>query len=112
MFHLFIVKAAVASPPLPRGPKEATRILQACVVAWPGVVWHGGLLAEGSKPKPKQPPPAAKMNHINQKLQKCTTLTHSAYTFVIMSEHSNQIIFLGPYIVPSPKHHRATQTAR
>ena len=32
-------------------------------------------------------PPRAGMNHINQELQKCTTLTHSAYTFVIMSEH-------------------------
>ena len=32
-------------------------------------------------------PPPAGMNHINQELQKCTTLTHSAYTVVIMSEH-------------------------
>ena len=29
----------------------------------------------------------AGMNHIDQELQKCTTLTYSAYTFVIMSEH-------------------------
>ena len=27
------------------------------------------------------------LNHIDQKLQKCTTLTHSAYAFVITSEH-------------------------
>ena len=40
-----------------RRPKEATRILQACVVAWPGVAWHGGVLAEGSNPKPKTKPP-------------------------------------------------------
>ena len=33
------------------------------------------------------PPPPAGMNHIDQELQKCTTLTHSVYTFVIMSEH-------------------------
>ena len=31
-----------------------------------------------------EPPPAG-MNHIDQELQKCTTLTHSAYTFAIMS---------------------------
>ena len=42
------------APPLwPRGPEEATGILQACVVAWPGVAWHGGVQAEGSNPKPK-----------------------------------------------------------
>ena len=32
------------------------------------------------------PPRAAAMNHIHQELQKCTALTHSAYTFVIMSK--------------------------
>ena len=32
------------------------------------------------------PPRLAEMNHIHQELQNCTTLTHSAYTFVIMSE--------------------------
>ena len=31
--------------------------------------------------------PPAGMNHIDQELQKCTTLTHSVYTFVIRSEH-------------------------
>ena len=61
----------------------------------------------GSRGGESRPP--AGMNHIYQELQKCTTLTHSAYTFVIMSEQS-QIIFLGPYIVPSHKHHQATQT--
>ena len=39
----------------------------------------GGSRGEGS-------PPPAEMNHIHQELQKCTTLTHSAYIFVIMSE--------------------------
>ena len=34
-----------------------------------------------------EPPPPAGLNHIDQELQKCTTLTHSVYTFVIMSEH-------------------------
>ena len=34
-----------------------------------------------------EPPPPAGMNHMDQELQKCTTLTHSVYTFVIMSEH-------------------------
>ena len=57
MFHPSIAKAAVAPPLWPCGPEEATRILQACVVAWPGVAWHGGVLAEGSNPKPNQPPP-------------------------------------------------------
>ena len=33
------------------------------------------------------PPPPAGLNHIDQELQKCTTLTHSVYTFVIMFEH-------------------------
>ena len=33
------------------------------------------------------PPPRAELNHIHLELQKCTTLTHSAYTFVIMSEN-------------------------
>ena len=32
------------------------------------------------------PPPPAEMNHIHQEVQKCTTLTHSASTFAIMSE--------------------------
>ena len=31
-------------------------------------------------------PPLPKMQHIHKELQKCTTLTHSAYTFVIMSK--------------------------
>ena len=31
--------------------------------------------------------PPAELNHIHLELQKCTTLTHSAYTFVIMSEN-------------------------
>ena len=61
MFHLSIAKAAVAPPLWPRGPEEATMILQACVVAWPGVAWHGGVLAEGSSPYPMPiplPPPS------------------------------------------------------
>ena len=53
MFHPSIAKAAVAPPLWPCRPEEATRILQACVVAWPGVAWHGGVLAEGSNQKPK-----------------------------------------------------------
>ena len=57
MFHSSIAKAAVAPPLRPRGPEEATRILQACVVAWPGVAWHGGVLAEGSSPYPYPYPP-------------------------------------------------------
>ena len=57
MFHPSIAKAAVAPPLWPRRPEEATRILQACVVAWPGVACHGGVLAEGSNPKPKPPTP-------------------------------------------------------
>ena len=36
----------------PHGPEEATKILEACVAAWPSVVWHGGVLAEGSRPYP------------------------------------------------------------
>ena len=43
----------------------------------------GGGGSPGGSPPP--PPPSAKMNHIHQELQKCTTLTHSAYTFVITS---------------------------
>ena len=38
-----------------------------------------GFLGEAS-------PPFDEMNHIRQELQKCPTLTHSAYTFVIISE--------------------------
>ena len=43
----------------------------------------GGEVVQGGG----SPPPPARMNHIDQELQKCTTLTHSVYTFVIMSEH-------------------------
>ena len=53
MFHASIAKAAVAPRLWPCGPEEATRILQAYVVAWPGVAWHGGVLEEGSNPTPK-----------------------------------------------------------
>ena len=45
----------------------------------------GGEGVQGGGAPP--PPPSSGMNHINRELQKCTTLTHSAYTFVIMSEH-------------------------
>ena len=44
---------------------------------------RGGVVQGGEPP----PPPLAGMNHIDQELQKCTTLTHSVYTFVIMYEH-------------------------
>ena len=44
----------------------------------------GGEVVQGGEPPP---PPPAGMNHIDQELQKCTTLTHSVYTSVIMSEH-------------------------
>ena len=57
MFHPSIAKAAVAPPLRPRGPEEATRILEACLAAWPGVVWYGGVLAEGSSPYPYPYPP-------------------------------------------------------
>ena len=56
MFHPSIEKAAVAPPLWPHGPEEATRILQACVVAWPSVACHGGVLAEGSRPNPNPNP--------------------------------------------------------
>ena len=47
----------------------------------------GGGPGEGGRGSRGEPPPLpAEMNHIHQELQKCTTLTHSAYTFVIMSE--------------------------
>ena len=39
---------------------------------------------EGGRGEGGSPP--AKMNHIQQELQKCTTLTHLVNTFVIMSE--------------------------
>ena len=45
------------------------------------------LLERRGRGRPPPPPPPAGMNHIGQELQKCTTLTHSVYTFVIMSEH-------------------------
>ena len=57
MFHPSIAKAAVAPPLWRHGPEEATKILQACVVAWPSVAWHGGVLAEGSRPNSTPPPP-------------------------------------------------------
>ena len=63
MFDPSIAKAAAASPLWPHGPEEATRILQACVVAWPGVAWHGGILAEGPNPKPKPTPPPIYVIH-------------------------------------------------
>ena len=50
--HPSIATAAVAPPLWPRKPEEATKILQACVVAWPGVAWHGEVLAEVSYPYP------------------------------------------------------------
>ena len=42
---------------------------------------------EGVKGDPPQ--------HIRKELQECTTLTHSAYTFVIMSEDSNSTHLFG-----------------
>ena len=42
----------------------------------------GGGVVRGGSPRPP-----AGMNHIDQELQKCTTLTHSVYTSVIMPEH-------------------------
>ena len=50
-------------------------------------------MVSGGGGGPGGDPPPAGMNHINQELQKCTTLTHSAYTFVIMSErrYSNHL---------------------
>ena len=50
--------------------------------------------------------PRAEMNHIHQELQKCTPLTQPTYTFVTTLKTRNQLIFLGPYIVPSPKRRR------
>ena len=43
----------------------------------------------GRGPRGGAPPPPSRMTHINQELQKYTTLTHSAYTFVIISEHTH-----------------------
>ena len=62
MFHLSIAKAAVAPPLRPHGTEEATKILQACVVAWPSVAWHGGVLAKGSRPNLTPPPPQVLTN--------------------------------------------------
>ena len=47
----------------------------------------GGGPGEGGRGSKGGSPPRAGMNHIDQELQKCTTVTHSGYTFVIMSEH-------------------------
>ena len=47
---------------------------------------RGGRCLSGGGGGVQPPPSPAKMNHIHQELQKCTPLTHSAYTFVIMSE--------------------------
>ena len=46
-----------------------------------------GSRGEGEGVQGGRPPPLAGMNHIDQELQKCTTLTQSVYTFVIMFEH-------------------------
>ena len=46
---------------------------------------RGGGWSRGGGGLPRHPP--AGLNHIYQELQKCTTWTHSVYTFVIMSEH-------------------------
>ena len=59
---------------IPTAPPPPWRCLSG---GGPGDGWRGST------------PPPAGMNHIGQELQKCTTLTHSAYTFVIMSEHSS-----------------------
>ena len=43
-------------------------------------------------------PPTAEMQDIQdicKEVQKCTTMTHSAYTFVIMSEDSNATHLFG-----------------
>ena len=49
---------------------------------------EGGRVSRGGTPP-------ARMNHINQELQKHTTLTHSAYTFVTMSGHGYSNHLLG-----------------
>ena len=59
-------------------------------------------------------PPAAKMQHIGKGLQKCTTLTHSAYAFVILSEDrqcnsSFWVHTLCPHLNTTRKHKQETR---